>query len=97
MIGREQTRMKRYLLQTLWSLAVTLAAAVPLYPQPLDSKSPDPGQSAIAKRYGDSARKIIAAALEDTDGLTRLEYLCDRIGSADRLRWIAPLNGPRPR
>lgn len=35
----------------------------------------------IQKQYGETSQKIIAAALEDNDGLRRLEYLCDRIGN----------------
>jgi hypothetical protein len=34
----------------------------------------------IQKEYGEVSRKIIAAALEDQEGLARLQYLCDRIG-----------------
>jgi hypothetical protein len=35
----------------------------------------------IAEHYGAIAQKIIDAAMRDTDGLARLEYLCDRIGN----------------
>ncbi len=35
----------------------------------------------IADRYGSSAQKLIDAALADTDGLARLQFLCDRIGN----------------
>jgi hypothetical protein len=34
----------------------------------------------IASEYGDVSKKIIAAALEDKEGLERLRYLCDQIG-----------------
>ena len=37
--------------------------------------------SKISEKYGDTAQKLIAAALRDTDGLARLQYLCDRIGN----------------
>src|SRR5260370_5125653 len=35
----------------------------------------------ITEQYRDSAQKLIAAALDDTEGLSRLQYLCDRIGN----------------
>ena len=35
----------------------------------------------ISGQYGETAQKLIAAALEDTEGLARLQYLCDRIGN----------------
>jgi hypothetical protein len=35
----------------------------------------------ISDQYGETAQKLIAAALRDTDGLARLQYLCDRIGN----------------
>ncbi len=35
----------------------------------------------ISGQYGDTARKLIEAALSDTDGLARLQYLCDHIGN----------------
>ena len=35
----------------------------------------------ISEKYGETAPKLIAAALSDTDGLARLQYLCDRIGN----------------
>src|SRR5215475_6140486 len=38
-------------------------------------------KSEIEMKYGETARKIIAAALRDTEGMARLEYLCDRIGN----------------
>ncbi len=34
----------------------------------------------IASEYGEVSKKIIAAALEDKEGLDRLRYLCDQIG-----------------
>jgi hypothetical protein len=41
----------------------------------------DLSKGPIAERYGATAQKLIAAALHDTDGLARLQYLCDRIGN----------------
>src|SRR5258708_3554182 len=35
----------------------------------------------ITEQYRDSAQRLIAAALDDTEGLSRLQYLCDRIGN----------------
>jgi hypothetical protein len=35
----------------------------------------------IPEKYGATSRKLIAAALEDQEGLRRLQYLCDRIGN----------------
>src|SRR5258708_10676301 len=35
----------------------------------------------IAEQYREPAQKLIAAALDDTEGLGRLQYLCDRIGN----------------
>ena len=35
----------------------------------------------ISTQYKATSQKLIAAALEDTEGLARLEYLCDRIGN----------------
>jgi hypothetical protein len=35
----------------------------------------------IQKQYGETAQKLIAAALKDDEGLARLQYLCDRIGA----------------
>ena len=35
----------------------------------------------IQKQYGDTAKKLIDAALADTEGMARLQYLCDRIGN----------------
>ena len=35
----------------------------------------------IKQQYGATAEKLIAAALSDTEGMQRLEYLCDRIGN----------------
>lgn len=35
----------------------------------------------ISAQYGDTAQKLIQAALADNDGLRRLEYLCDHIGN----------------
>jgi hypothetical protein len=35
----------------------------------------------IATEYGEVSRKLIAAALEDREGLERLRYLCDQIGN----------------
>src|ERR1017187_9303636 len=60
-----------------WRCAALLAlsistAALNGQPQP---------KTGIAASYGDTARKLIAAALHSTDGLSRLEYLSDRIGN----------------
>jgi hypothetical protein len=41
----------------------------------------DLGQTPIGERYGATAQRLIDAALRDTDGLARLQYLCDRIGN----------------
>lgn len=54
-------------------------------------------KSDIEAKYGETARKIIAAALRNTEGMARLEYLCDRIGNrvtgseslASAVRWAA--------
>jgi hypothetical protein len=35
----------------------------------------------ISQQYGATSEKLIAAALNDTEGMQRLEYLCDRIGN----------------
>lgn len=35
----------------------------------------------ISEQYGPKAQKLIDAALADSDGLTRLQYLCDHIGN----------------
>src|SRR4051794_15891756 len=35
----------------------------------------------ISEQYREPAEKLIAAALADTEGLARLQYLCDRIGN----------------
>jgi hypothetical protein len=35
----------------------------------------------ISQQYGATSEKLIAAALSDTEGMQRLEYLCDRIGN----------------
>ncbi len=35
----------------------------------------------ITEQYREPARKLIAAALDDTEGLGRLQYLCDGIGN----------------
>ncbi len=35
----------------------------------------------ISEQYGDTAHKLIEAALADNDGLARLQYLCDHIGN----------------
>ena len=35
----------------------------------------------ISEQYTETAQKLIAAALGDTEGLARLQYLCDRIGN----------------
>jgi Peptidase family M28 len=51
----------------------------------------------ISQQYGATSEKLIAAALSDTEGMQRLEYLCDRIGnrlsgsaSLDRaIQWAA--------
>jgi hypothetical protein len=37
--------------------------------------------NAIKQQYSDPAQKLIDAALHDTEGLDRLQYLCDRIGN----------------
>jgi hypothetical protein len=37
--------------------------------------------NSISEQYRDPAEKLIAAALADTEGLQRLQYLCDRIGN----------------
>src|SRR5215468_4672899 len=37
--------------------------------------------ASITEKYRDPAEKLIAAALSDTEGLARLQYLCDRIGN----------------
>jgi hypothetical protein len=38
-------------------------------------------EPAISQQYGATSEKLIAAALSDTEGMQRLEYLCDRIGN----------------
>jgi hypothetical protein len=38
-------------------------------------------ESKISEAYGDTAQRIIAAALADDHSTARLEYLCDRIGN----------------
>ncbi len=35
----------------------------------------------IAQQYGATSEKLIKAALNDTEGMERLQYLCDRIGN----------------
>jgi Zn-dependent M28 family amino/carboxypeptidase len=35
----------------------------------------------LTDQYQDTAKKLIAAAMDDRDGLDRFEYLCDRIGN----------------
>lgn len=35
----------------------------------------------ISEQYGNTANRLISAALADTDGMDRLRYLCDRIGN----------------
>src|SRR5580704_3038968 len=37
--------------------------------------------SSIKQQYSEPAQKLINAAFEDTEGLERLQYLCDRIGN----------------
>jgi hypothetical protein len=46
--------------------------------------------SNITEQYREPARRLIAAALADEDGLHRLQYLCDRIGN--RLNGSASLD-----
>jgi carboxypeptidase Q len=41
----------------------------------------DLGPGYISDRYSATSQRLIDAALRDTDGLARLEYLCDRIGN----------------
>ncbi len=38
-------------------------------------------QTDIQKEYGPIAKRLIDAALADTEGMARLQYLCDRIGA----------------
>ena len=38
------------------------------------------GAQGVEEVYRERARKIIAAALENEEGMKKLEYLCDRIG-----------------
>jgi len=54
-----------------YSLPLLLAAGALVAAQP----------SPIADHYRDPAQKLIAAALDDQDGLARLQYLCDKIGN----------------
>lgn len=59
----------------IWiSTAMVLASASPAAPA-------DPGTTPVGERYGATAQRLIDAAMRDTDGLARLEYLCDRIGN----------------
>ena len=55
----------------LKSLPLFLAAGVLVAADP----------SKISEKYSDPAKKLIAAALSDEEGLARLQYLCDRIGN----------------
>jgi hypothetical protein len=55
-----------------WILIATLATASP---------AADMGGATIHERYDAAAQRLIEAALRDTDGLARLQYLCDRIGN----------------
>jgi hypothetical protein len=54
-----------------WPLCVLLSARL------LVAAEPGP----ISQQYGATSEKLIAAALSDTEGMQRLEYLCDRIGN----------------
>jgi hypothetical protein len=58
------------------AVVLSLAGAAGAAEVPLAST-----KSAIEVTYGETARKIIAAALRDTEGMARLEYLCDHIGN----------------
>jgi hypothetical protein len=59
----------------IWiSTAMVLATASP-------AAAADPGTTPTGERYGATAQRLIDAAMRDTDGLARLEYLCDRIGN----------------
>jgi hypothetical protein len=51
--------------------SLLLCASSAITAQPID----------IQKQYGPTAQKLIAAALADTEGMARLQYLCDRIGA----------------
>ncbi len=53
-------------LALLFAASTALAAAEPV---------------SIPAQYSETAQKVITAALADKDGLVRLQYLCDRIGS----------------
>src|SRR5215469_9195993 len=56
------------------STTVVLAAAFP-------AAAADGSTTPMGERYGATAQRLIDAAMRDTDGLARLEYLCDRIGN----------------
>ena len=59
----------------IWiSMAMVLASASPVV-------AAEPGTTPTGERYGATALRLIDAAMRDTDGLARLEYLCDRIGN----------------
>lgn len=59
---------------TKLAMAIALAAASP-------ALAADMVQVPIGARYNETAQRLIEAALRDTDGLERLQYLCDRIGN----------------
>jgi hypothetical protein len=54
-----------------WPLCVLLSARLLVAAEP----------GTISQQYGATSEKLIAAALSDTEGMQRLEYLCDRIGN----------------
>jgi hypothetical protein len=65
--------MKPILLASI-PMAMVLAAASP-------AAAADMGATPMSERYGAAAQRLIDAAMRDTDGLARLQYLCDRIGN----------------
>jgi hypothetical protein len=57
-----------------------LALAVALAAWPVATAG-DIKQRSITERYAAPAQRLIDAALRDTEGLARLQYLCDRVGN----------------
>ncbi|HKE28238.1 MAG TPA: M20/M25/M40 family metallo-hydrolase [Bryobacteraceae bacterium] len=57
---------------------LALAVAIAVVPASVGAET---GGKSIHDSYAATAQRLIEAALRDTDGLSRLQYLCDRIGN----------------